>query len=270
VAIVGARASTAYGEHVTADLSYGLARAGVGVVSGGAHGIDACAHRSALTAEGETLLVSAGGLDRPYPPGNASLFSAVAASGLLVSESPPGSAPQRHRFLSRNRLIAAFATATLVVEATLRSGAANTAAHAAAMGRPVLAVPGPVTSPMSAGCHALLRNGQTVLVACVADALAVVGAMGQGIEPAGDHGTPPDPADVRAELDTLDPVARRVFDGLSPRRRATPDELALRSGISITDVIRALPVLDLAGLIDGSPSGYRLARRLRSSTSVSA
>lgn len=260
IAIVGARASTAYGEHVTAEFGYGLARDGVAVVSGGAHGIDATAHRSALTAEGETVLVSAGGLDRSYPPANAALFDAIADSGLLVSESPPGSAPQRHRFLSRNRLIAAFGTGTLVVEATLRSGAANTAAHAAAMGRPVMAVPGPVTSPMSAGCHALLRDRSAVLVTRTADALAVVGAIGEGIV---DAGGDPSIGDVRDELDALDPVARRVFDALPARRRATPDQLALRGGMSAIDVLRALPILDMAGLLEEADGGYRIAARVR-------
>ncbi len=158
VAIVGSRASTAYGEHVTAELAYGLASREVDVVSGGAYGIDAVAHRSALAAGGGTVIVSAGGLDRPYPAGNASLYDRVGETGLLVSESPPGSAPQRHRFLSRNRLIAALSSATIVVEAAARSGALNTARHCQVLGRSLMVVPGPVTSPMSAGCHALLRR----------------------------------------------------------------------------------------------------------------
>lgn len=260
VAVVGARASTAYGEHVTADVAYGVARAGVSVVSGGAHGIDATAHRSALTAEGETVLVSAGGLDRAYPPANAALFDAVSESGLLVSESPPGSAPQRHRFLHRNRLIAAFGTGTLVVEATMRSGAANTAAHAAAMGRPVMAVPGPVTSPMSAGCHALLRDRGALLVGRTADVLAVVGRVGEGIAGCvAGSGT----GDVREELDALDAATRLVFDALPVGRRATPDQIALRSGMSVVDVLRALPLLDMAGLLDEEQGSYRIAARLR-------
>ena len=102
------------------------------------------------------MLVSAGGLDRPYPPGNGRLFEAIAESGLVVSESPPGSAPQRHRFLTRNRLIAALSGATIVVEAARRSGAINTATHARGLGRVLLAVPGPITSALSVGCHDLL------------------------------------------------------------------------------------------------------------------
>jgi DNA processing protein len=264
IGIVGARAATAYGEHVTADLAYGLAGMGVVVVSGGAYGIDAAAHRGALAAGGQTVVVSAGGLDRPYPTGNASLFTRAAECGLLISESPPGAAPQRHRFLTRNRLIAALSTATVVVEASRRSGAANTAGHCGTLGRPLMAVPGPVTSPMSAGCHDLLRRERdpAQLVTCVDDVLAVVGAMGQGL------GAPrPDPQravdDVRAELDDLDPVSRRVFEGLPARRPARPDEIARRCGVSPVEVIRSLPTLDLAGLLDVGDAGYRIAARLR-------
>jgi len=262
VGIVGSRAATAYGEHVTADLGYGLASREVVVVSGGAYGIDAAAHRSALAAGGQTVLVSAGGLDRPYPQGNAALFDRAAESGLVISESPPGAAPQRHRFLTRNRLIAALSTGTVVVEAARRSGAANTASHCMALGRAVMAVPGPVTSPMSAGCHDLLRRepDPALLVTCVDDVLAVVGAIGEGLtterhEQVG--------GDVRAELDDLDPVARRVFEGLPVRRPARPDEIAQRCGVTPLDVIRSLPVLDLAGLLDASDAGYRIAARLR-------
>jgi DNA processing protein len=260
--IVGARASTAYGDHVTRELAYGLARADVVVVSGGAYGIDAAAHTAALAGGGTTVLVSAGGLDRPYPPSHAGLFDKIGASGLLLSESPPGCAPQRHRFLSRNRLIAALSTGVLIVEAALRSGAANTASHAAALGRPVLAVPGPITSPMSAGCHRLLRlqPNPAVLVTCVDDVLAVIGSPGEGLAESG-SGVPA--ADLRDELERLDPVARRVFDGLPARRFAAPDEIAVRSGVNPVAVLRSLPLLDLAGLLETGEGGYRIAARLR-------
>ena len=132
--IVGARASTEYGNRVAADLAFGLGSAGLEIVSGGAYGIDAAAHRGALAAGAVTVAVSAGGLDRPYPTGNAALFEQIAAAGLLISESPPGCAPQRHRFLSRNRLIAAFSSGIVVVEAAGRSGATNTANHARRLG----------------------------------------------------------------------------------------------------------------------------------------
>lgn len=269
--IVGARAATAYGEHVTADLAYGLARRGVEIVSGGAYGIDAAAHRAALAADGVTVLVSAGGLDRPYPPGNARLFDRIAESGLLVSESPPGCAPQRRRFLTRNRLIAAFSTGVVVVEAAARSGATNTAGHSGTLGRPLMAVPGPVTSPMSAGCHQLLRREEApaLLVTSVDDVLAVVGAAGEGLGGAaagGPGGGPAPVGDIRAELDQLDPIARTVFDGLPARRFAAPAEIAARSGVGVLDVIRALPALDLAGLVEASDAGYRIAARVRTTT----
>jgi DNA processing protein len=261
VGIVGARAATAYGEHVSTEFGYGLAQAGVTVISGGAYGIDACAHRGALAAEGETVLVSAGGLDRPYPPGNAALFARVAESGLVLSESPPGCAPQRRRFLTRNRLIAALGTGTVVVEAAGRSGARNTAGHCRTLQRPLMAVPGPISSPMSVGCHELIRcdPDPAILVSSVAEVLAVVGRIGEGVG-AGVTGTA---RDVRSELDALDPVARQVFEGLAARRFAQPDEIGARSGVPPLEVIRALPTLELAGLTESGEGGYRIAARLR-------
>ncbi|MEP6599787.1 MAG: DNA-processing protein DprA [Actinomycetota bacterium] len=270
VAIVGSRAATPYGEHVTSELGYGLARRGVSVVSGGAYGIDAVAHRSALAADGCTILVSAGGLDRPYPTGNASLYARAKECGLVISESPPGAAPHRHRFLTRNRLIAAFSTGTVVVEAAARSGALNTAAHARELGRSVMAVPGPVTSAMSAGCHQLLRAepDPALLVTSVDDILLLVGSIGEGVEreapPRGAAGTN-EAAGLRARLDGLDPVARRVFDGLPAWRPAREDELAVRSGVCPREVIRAIPALRLAGVIDVSDDGFRIAAQLRCS-----
>jgi DNA processing protein len=261
---VGSRASTAYGEHVTAELAYGLATRSVDVVSGGAYGIDAVAHRSALAAGGQTLIVSAGGLDRPYPAGNASLYERASASGLLISESPPGAAPQRHRFLTRNRLIATLSTGTIVVEAAVRSGALNTARHCQLVGRTLMVVPGPVTSAMSAGCHALLRRSldPAVLVTSVDDVLAVVGSAGEGLSvTAGDE--PVNPNDLNAVLDQLDPTARLVFDAMPVRKPAQEDELARRSGISAVEVIRALPLLRLARLIESTDEGFRVAATFR-------
>lgn len=264
VGMVGSRASTQYGEHIATQWSYELAQRGVTVVSGGAYGIDACAHRGALAAEGDTVLISAAGLDRPYPTGNARLFERVAERGLLISEGPPGMAPHRHRFLMRNRLIAALSTGTVIVEAALRSGAANTASHCQRLGRPVMAVPGPVTSAMSAGCHALIKReaDPAQLVASSADVLAVVGGPGEGMAAAGE----PNTTDVRAELDRLDPTARRVFEGLTARKFSRPDEIAFRAGIGPLEVFRALPTLELADLVEVSDAGYRVAPRIRGAT----
>lgn len=264
VGIVGSRAATAYGEHVTAELAYALAGSGLVVVSGGAYGIDAAAHRAALAAGGETVAVSAGGLDRPYPLGNAGLFDRIAAQGLLISESPPGCAPQRRRFLTRNRLIAVLSTGTVVVEAARRSGALNTAHHCAGLGRPLMALPGPVTSAMSAGCHDLIRRDSDPahLVTNADDVLRFVGGL--------DVETAPGPAagatgedDRRALIDALEPLQRQVFEGITVRRYIGPDEIAAHSGVGPLEVIRALPSLDIAGLVESGNGGYRVAARMR-------
>lgn len=258
VGLVGARAASSYGEHVATELAYRLARRDVTVISGGAYGIDAAAHRGALAAEGLTVLISAGGLDRPYPAGNATLFDRVAETGLLISESPPGAGPHRHRFLTRNRLIASLSTGTVVVEAARRSGATNTANHCRRLGRPLMAVPGPVTSGMSAGCHDLLRGDPqpALLVTGAEDVLAVVGGPGEGLpDPAG-----PPVGDVRDRLDGLDPTSRQVYEGLTARRFSRPEEIAKRSGVPPLDVLRALPGLELADLVEVSDGGYRVAR----------
>ena len=266
VAIVGSRSASTYGEHVTAELAFGLARQNVVIVSGGAFGIDATAHRSALAAEGTTTIVSASGIDRPYPSSNATLFERAEVGGLVVSESPPGSAPHRHRFLTRNRLIAALSAGTVVTEAATRSGALNTAAHCIRLGRPLMAVPGPVTSAMSAGCHRLLRQepSPALLVTSVEDVLAVVGSIGEGLsatvpsDAAGPHGD-----EMRSALDGLDALARRVFDGLPARGVASEDEVAVRSGVSPIEVMRVLPALQLAGVVEAGPGGVRISPAFR-------
>ena len=266
VGLVGSRGATAYGVDVTTRMAYGLAAAGVVVVSGGAYGIDAAAHRAALAAEGTTVLVSAGGLDRPYPPSNATLYDRAAATGLVISESPPGCAPQRRRFLTRNRLIAALSSGVVVIEGAMRSGAMNTAGHARLLGRPLMAVPGPVTSVTSAGCHALLRRDvdPALLVTGFEDVLAVVGRAGEGLVDPPPDGSTAANGDVRVALDLLDALARAVFAGLLAGRFSRPDEIAARSGVATLDVIRVLPTLDLAGLVDGDEAGgYRVAARVR-------
>ncbi|UKA56674.1 DNA-processing protein DprA (plasmid) [Arthrobacter sp. FW305-BF8] len=172
-ALAGSRDCTSYGAAVTADIAHSLAQRGICVIAGLAYGIDAHAHRAALagaTGDGPaTIAVLAGGLDRDYPSGNADLAAAIRATGLTLSELPPGSAPTRHRFLQRNRLIAALAGVTCVVEARWRSGALTTAHHAETIARHVAAVPGSVHSANSAGCHRLLREGGAVLVTDAAE-----------------------------------------------------------------------------------------------------
>ncbi len=237
VAVIGARASSAYGEHVTSSIAGGLVDAGRTVVSGGAFGIDAAAHRAALAGDGVTVAVLAGGLDRPYPVGNARLLGAVGRSGALVSEVPPGSAPTRSRFLMRNRLIAALSGATVVVEAAWRSGALSTAGHAAALLRPVGAVPGPVTSATSAGCHRLLRDGRAVCVTDADEVLELVGPL---------DGGRPEPGDQDGTL-VRDPEQLRVLEALPLRVGALPEHLTRPAGLPLAVVRAHLGTLEIAG-----------------------
>lgn len=275
VGIVGARAATAYGEQVAADLAFGLAGRGFAVVSGGAFGIDAAAHRGALGAGGETYLISAGGLDMPYPPAHATLFERCAESGLLISESPPGAAPQRRRFLTRNRLIAALATGTVVVEASMRSGAVNTAGHCVRLDRPLMVVPGPVTSAMSTGCHDLFRRheGLARLITCVDDVVSVIGNVSETLQPlALSPGTPLDGQrpTLRDSLDAVDESARAVFDGFPARMPVGVDDLVARSGLPPVEVIRALPALEAAGLVEAHAGGFRIRRKANSTQAGSS
>ncbi|WP_157006183.1 DNA-processing protein DprA [Agromyces laixinhei] len=175
VSMVGSRAATSYGDRIAADLVTDLTRRGKVIVTGGAYGIDAAAIRAATdTAPGHAIAVLAGGLDRPYPSGHDDLFARVTESGgLLVSELPPGAAPTKWRFLQRGRLVAVLGSATIVVEAGPRSSALNVAACAHALGRPVAAVPGPLTSPASAGTHRLIQDGVATLVVDADDILAL-------------------------------------------------------------------------------------------------
>ena len=250
VAVIGARACTTYGEHVSAELAAGLAAAGWAVVSGGAYGIDAAAHRGAVSSGGVTVAFGAGGVDRPYPAGNTGLLAAVVASGgALVSEVPPGSVPGKVRFLQRNRLIAAASRATVVVEAAWRSGALSTAAHAAGLLRPVGAVPGPVTSAASAGCHRLLREAAAVCVTDTREVLDLVGAVGQDLAA--------DPATSPRAGDGLSLELRRMLDALPVRRGADPASLARAAGLSQPEARAALGRLELTGLATRSGDLWR-------------
>ena len=258
VAIVGTRACTAYGEYVAADLSAGLAEHDVAVVSGGAYGIDGAAHRAALAADGVTVAVLAGGVDVLYPAGHSALLHRVATHGLLVSEYPPGVRPARHRFLTRNRLVAALSGATVVVEAGIRSGAASTAAWARALGRVVCAVPGPITSAASTGCHILLQAGAE-LVTRADEVREIIGRAGEFA------GEQPRPADV---LDALTDIERRVYEALPGRGARTPDEIAVASGLPATEVLGPLAMLEIAGLIERHEGRWRLVRKPARSGSV--
>ncbi|CAM3262911.1 DNA-processing protein DprA [Mycobacterium colombiense] len=249
-AVVGTRASTTYGEHVAGDLAAGLAQRDVAVVSGGAYGIDGAAHRAVLDCDGVTVAVLAGGLDVPYPSGHTALLHRIGQHGLVFTEYAPGIRPARHRFLTRNRLVAAVAGAAVVVEAGLRSGAANTAAWARALGRVVAAVPGPVTSSASAGCHALLRNGAE-LVTRADHVVELVGRIG---ELAHDEPHPATP------LDGLSDAERRVYEALPGRGAATVDEIAVASGMVPELALGPLAMLELAGLVQRQDGRWRLVR----------
>jgi DNA processing protein len=253
VALVGARAATTYGEHVARDLGYGLAERGFSVVSGLAYGIDAASHRGSLAAEGPSLAVVAGGLDRPYPRGNEALMRRLANEGAVISEVPPGCAPSRSRFLQRNRLIAAMTTGTVVVEAAWRSGSLSTARTAERLGRPVGAVPGPTTSMTSAGCHALVRSGAAVLVTDAAEVADLVGRLGaDAVE---------ERVAARTPRDELDSVALQVLDALPVRRGRPIATLCRTAGLDEPTVQSTLGRLDLLGLAQREGDGWRLAPR---------
>lgn len=251
VALVGSRDSTSYGSSVTADLAYALAQRGFTIVSGGAYGIDAHAHRAALAgATGlPTIAVMAGGVDRFYPSGNEDLLRTVANQGAVLAEVPPGSAPTRYRFLQRNRIIAALAGATVVVEARWRSGALNTAHHAETLGRAVGAVPGSVHSANSAGCHRLLREGGAV---CVTDAAEIA----ELVSPSGD--SLPDPAAGRSEAhDGLTLEDLILLDALPLRVTSTVEKLAVVAGLSPESVRAGLGRLGLVGLAESRHGGWK-------------
>jgi DNA processing protein len=250
-AIVGTRAATSYGELVATDLADGLVEHDVAVISGGAYGIDGAAHRAALAAEGVTVAVLAGGLDIPYPAGHSALLHRIGGDGLLVTEYPPGVRPARHRFLTRNRLVAAFAGAAIVVEAGLRSGAANTAAWARALGRVVGAVPGPVTSSASTGCHALLREGAEV-VTRAADIVELVGRIGE-LAPEQPHPATP--------LDGLSDEERRGYEALPGRGIASVDEIAIAAALEPARVLAPLAMLEIAGLAERHDGCWRIFRK---------
>ena len=250
IAVVGARANTVLGAEAAAEITSVAADAGCTVVSGGAHGIDAVAHRVALAAGGRTVAVLAGGVDQLYPAANTDLLLAIAARGALLAESPPGTRPSRWRFLNRNRLIAALGSATVVVEAGARSGALNTANHAAQLGRTVFAVPGPYSSASSTGCHRLIADGRAEIVVHPRDPVdAVTGAASGAGEPGG-----PALALVSARED---PDVLRVVDALSRRRPLSVDEVARRAGMSLADTTDALALAELQGVVQRTPHGWR-------------
>ncbi len=230
VAIVGARACSPYGSQVALMLGRELAAAGVVVVSGLARGIDGEAHRGAFETEGHTVAVLGCGIDRDYPAAHASLARSICERSLIVSEYEPGVEPAPWRFPARNRIIAGLCTATIVVEARERSGALITADFALEEGREVFAVPGEISSALSAGTNALLRLGATPLTAA-ADVLESLGI----------------PTRSRTTLD------HPILDLLP----ASADDLVRRTGLAVGEVIAVLAELDVAGLVAEGDGVYR-------------
>lgn len=252
VAVVGARAATAYGDLVARDLGLSLAERGWSVVSGAAYGIDGAAHKGALTAQAApTVAVLACGVDVAYPAGHAGLLTRIAETGLVVSELPVGSAPTRSRFLVRNRLIAALSAGTVAVEAARRSGSLATLDRARALNRCVMAVPGAVTSPMSAGTNALFRKDSGAI--CVTDAADVLDAVGR----LGDDAEPERPREQRLR-DELPATVCLILDAVPLRRSAGLASIARTAGVAPLVVQQVLPPLVLNGLVERTPDGFRL------------
>lgn len=237
VAIVGTRNSTAYGERITRTLTRALVRAGVSVVSGMARGIDAAAHRTTLEEQGDTIAVLGTGVDVPYPVGHRLLHQSIAERGIVLSENPPGSKAGPGAFPRRNRIIAALAPVTIVVEAGFRSGALNTASQALELGRVVAAVPGPIDSEQSRGSNQLLRDG-AVLIAAPDDALALLGVSLPRNAP------PP----------LLPESEQRVWDAIAGGFVET-DALPAATGLTIAKCLAAITSLEIMGLVECSLAG---------------
>lgn len=253
VAIVGARAATGYGLHVAEELAAGLADAGWCVISGMAFGIDAAAHRAALAVGGTSAAVMATGIDRTYPTTHERLRRQIEDRGTVWTELPPGQQPVRGTFLARNRIIAALAVGTIVVEAGARSGARNTAAWAGEMCRILMAVPGPVTSSMSMATHHMIRDGSASLVTCVDDVLALLEPLGSVAEPL--LRGPAEP------LETLPPQLRAVREAMPTRGVAGAEQLSAATGLAVPVVLAAVAELVERGWVVESEGGWSLPRR---------
>lgn len=251
VAVVGSRSATTYGGDVAADLAAVVARAGRAVVSGAAFGIDQAAHRGALAAGGRTVAVLACGVDRAYPIAHKTLLDHLGAEDAVVSEVPIGCSPTRLRFLARNRLIAALTRGTVVVEAAIRSGALNTANWAGRLNRPLLGVPGPVTSAPSQGVHQLIRTGAATLVTSGAEVLEMVGAAGEHLVE--------EPRTRTRPRDRLSWRDQQVLDAVPVHSGARADSIARTAGLGVLEVRSALTRLQRAGLVESGEAGWRLA-----------
>ena len=240
ISVVGARNATSYGERLANEIGGLAADVKVTVISGAAFGIDAASHRGALAAGGETVAVLACGVDVAYPQAHRGLLTRIAEQGLAISEAPPGARPHKHRFLSRNRLIAALGNSTVVVEAALRSGSLSTSNWANALGRPVWGVPGPLTSAASAGVHAAIRDGVMKVVA--------------------------NPKEIFNQFASDQPQQFGLFEGailgLISDSALTTSEIsnALGDNVDSHSLFGALTVLQMQGVITQGSKGWHLVR----------
>lgn len=239
--VVGSRTATSYGEFVTPDLIAGPVSRNYSVISGGAYGIDSIAHRATLALDGVTFSVMAGGIDEFYPSANNQLFDQIMQNGAMISEVAPGSAPTKWRFLQRNRLIAALSNAVLLVEAGHRSGAQNTATHAHNLNRPIGVVPGPITSPASAGCHKLIREGVAQLIT---DSTDLFDLLGEPIE-----------WQSVAQLTGLGPLEIRTLDAIG-FGNLDVDKICRSAGLTQKEVRIALSSLELDKLVVRTNTGW--------------
>ncbi|GAB3266698.1 DNA-processing protein DprA [Nocardioides dilutus] len=253
VALVGSRSATTYGSDVAAEMAAGCAIEGWTVVSGAAVGIDVAAHRGALAAGGRTVAVLACGADKAYPQGHQQLLDHLAAEHLVVSETVPGGAPLKHRFLTRNRIIVALARGVVVVEAAARSGALNSAGWATRLNRPLMGLPGPVTSAASEGVHTLLRSGRATVATSAEHVLEAVAEIGQ-------HDAA-DPRGPERAADRLSPRRRQVLEAVPAVRAAGLDSIARVAGLGTSEVSAALHELAAGDLVEADGRGWRLARR---------
>jgi len=259
IAMVGARHASAYGRRVAHQLAGALARAGYTIVSGLARGIDAAAHRGAIEAGGRTIAVLGSGVLEVYPPEHAELALEVTRHGAVVSEVPPLAQPQAGAFPARNRIISGLSLGTIVVEAADRSGSLITARLAGEQGREVFAVPGPIDSRMSRGCHRLIRDGAK-LVECVDDVLEELGPLFETATDASGREIH-SPAELK-----LDDVERRILGFLDERKMegghavsVDIDDLVAESGLAASRVLAAIGVLEVRHIARRMP-GNRVAR----------
>lgn len=276
VALVGARCATHYGTDIAQEIAYELGERGIWVISGGAYGIDTAAHQGALASQGKTISVQAGGLGNLYPAMNARLFSQIQQTGAIVSESPPSQRPAKHLFLTRNRLISALSQVVVVVEAGQRSGAMSTANHGAEQGRQVAAVPGPVTSTASTGCHRLIREGAALVTNAeeIMELLFPLNAQDQKVFGAGvaantasaaaaavsqrnSTGQIPAPS-LFAGL-TSDGV--KVIDSLSKTAWKSIEQVARGAGLGTRTVQSELGLMELDGRVETRNGRYRLGSK---------